>query len=64
MNKIRYGKRGAVGLLELNRPGKLNAIDAEMREELGKAAMEAIVEGLSAYGARFDTLGPSDSQVT
>ena len=44
-----------------------NAVDvaeAEMRKELGKAAMEAIVEGLSAYGARFDTLGPSDSQVT
>ena len=42
----------------------VDVAEAEMRKELGKAAMEAIVEGLSAYGARFDTLGPSDSQVT
>ena len=28
----------------------------EMRSELGKTAMDAILKGLAAYGAKFDTL--------
>ncbi|WP_246739976.1 MarR family winged helix-turn-helix transcriptional regulator [Bradyrhizobium aeschynomenes] len=31
--------------------------EAEMRKELGKAAMDVVLQALSAYGARFDTLG-------
>jgi hypothetical protein len=27
-----------------------------MRDELGKATMDAILKGLAGYGARFDTL--------
>jgi len=34
--------------------------EGEMRRELGKATMDAIVQGLSAYGARFDTLQKSE----
>ncbi|MGJ4951367.1 MarR family winged helix-turn-helix transcriptional regulator [Bradyrhizobium sp. HKCCYLS20291] len=34
----------------------VDVAEAEMRKELGKAAMDAIVQGLGAYGARFDTL--------
>jgi DNA-binding MarR family transcriptional regulator len=30
--------------------------EQEMRSELGKTAMDAILKGLKAYGARFDTL--------
>ncbi len=30
--------------------------EREMRKELGKAAMDVLVQGLSAYGAKFDTL--------
>ncbi|CCE01413.1 MarR family transcriptional regulator [Bradyrhizobium sp. STM 3809] len=37
----------------------VDVAEAEMRKELGKAAMDAIVDGLAAYGARFDTLGES-----
>nr|WP_041756302.1 MarR family transcriptional regulator [Bradyrhizobium sp. ORS 278] len=33
--------------------------EAEMRKELGKAAMDVIVDGLAAYGARFDPLQES-----
>jgi len=32
--------------------------EREMRRELGKARMDAIVQGLSAYGARHDALEP------
>lgn len=34
----------------------VDVAEAEMRKELGKAVMDAILQGLSAYGARFDTL--------
>lgn len=34
----------------------INAAEREMRAELGKATMDAILKGLAAYGARFDTL--------
>ncbi|MFC5322280.1 MarR family winged helix-turn-helix transcriptional regulator [Bradyrhizobium oligotrophicum] len=34
----------------------VDVAEAEMRKQLGKAAMEAIVQGLSVYGAQFDTL--------
>ncbi|MGJ4964940.1 MarR family winged helix-turn-helix transcriptional regulator [Bradyrhizobium sp. SZCCHNR1015] len=34
----------------------VDVAEAEMRKELGKAAMDAILQGLSAYGARFDAL--------
>jgi enoyl-CoA hydratase len=37
MNKIDYQAQGAVALLELNRPRKLNAIDSEMLDEIGHA---------------------------
>jgi DNA-binding MarR family transcriptional regulator len=30
--------------------------EREMRAELGKATMDAILTGLAAYGAEFDTL--------
>ncbi|UFZ08329.1 winged helix DNA-binding protein [Bradyrhizobium ontarionense] len=41
----------------------VDVAEREMRAELGKAAMDAIVQGLSVYGARFDALadGTSDS---
>ncbi|WP_316162876.1 MarR family winged helix-turn-helix transcriptional regulator [Bradyrhizobium sp. SZCCHNRI20481] len=34
----------------------VDVAEGEMRKELGKAAMDAILQGLQAYGARFDTL--------
>ncbi|MGJ4972489.1 MULTISPECIES: MarR family winged helix-turn-helix transcriptional regulator [unclassified Bradyrhizobium] len=34
----------------------VDVAEAEMRKEIGKAVMDAILQGLSAYGARFDTL--------
>ncbi|MGJ5180837.1 MarR family winged helix-turn-helix transcriptional regulator [Bradyrhizobium oligotrophicum] len=34
----------------------VDVAEAEMRKELGKAAMDAMLQALSAYGARFDTL--------
>ncbi|MGJ5152628.1 MULTISPECIES: MarR family winged helix-turn-helix transcriptional regulator [unclassified Bradyrhizobium] len=34
----------------------VDVAEAEMRKELGKVVMDAILQGLSAYGARFDTL--------
>jgi DNA-binding MarR family transcriptional regulator len=34
----------------------VDVAEQEMRSELGKTAMDAILKGLAAYGARFDTL--------
>jgi len=34
----------------------VEAAEHEMRRELGKPTMEAILNGLAAYGAQFDTL--------
>ncbi|GLH80632.1 transcriptional regulator [Bradyrhizobium sp. SSBR45G] len=34
----------------------VDVAESEMRQELGKATMDAIVQGLSAYGQRFDPL--------
>jgi DNA-binding MarR family transcriptional regulator len=34
----------------------VDVAEHEMRAELGKATMDAILKGLAAYGARFDTL--------
>ncbi len=34
----------------------VDVAEQEMRAELGKAAMEAILKGLAVYGAKFDTL--------
>lgn len=42
----------------------VDVAEREMRSELGKPAMSAILEGLAAYGAEFDTLEGRDSQVT
>ncbi|MGC2779915.1 MAG: MarR family transcriptional regulator [Bradyrhizobium sp.] len=39
----------------------VDVAEREMRAELGKAAMDAIVQGLSAYGARFDALAGAAS---
>lgn len=41
--------RDAVGIAE-----------QEMRAELGKATMEAILKGLAVYGAQFDTLDDAE----
>jgi DNA-binding MarR family transcriptional regulator len=34
----------------------VDVAEQEMRAELGKASMDAILKGLAVYGARFDTL--------
>ena len=34
----------------------VDVAEREMRTELGKAAMDTILKGLAAYGAKFDTL--------
>lgn len=34
----------------------VDVAEQEMRADLGKATMEAILRGLAAYGAKFDTL--------
>ena len=34
----------------------VDAAEQEMRTELGRAAMEAILKGLALYGAKFDPL--------
>ena len=34
----------------------VDVAEQEMRADLGKATMDAIVKGLAAYGAKFDTL--------
>jgi DNA-binding MarR family transcriptional regulator len=34
--------------------------EQEMRAELGKATMEAILKGLAVYGAQFDTLDDAE----
>lgn len=34
----------------------VDVAEAEMRKQLGKVTMDAMVQGLSAYGAQFDTL--------
>lgn len=34
----------------------VDVAEAEMRAELGKAAMDTILKGLATYGAKFDTL--------
>jgi hypothetical protein len=34
----------------------VDVAEQEMRIELGKATMDAIVRGLTVYGARFDSL--------
>jgi DNA-binding MarR family transcriptional regulator len=39
----------------------VDVAEREMRAELGKAAMDAIVQGLAAYGARFDALADGTS---
>ena len=38
----------------------VDVAEQEMRAELGKAAMEAILKGLALYGAKFDTLDDAD----
>jgi DNA-binding MarR family transcriptional regulator len=37
----------------------VDVAEQEMRSELGKATMDAILKGLAGYGARFDTLDDS-----
>jgi hypothetical protein len=34
----------------------VDVAEHEMRAELGKAAMDAILKGLAVYGAKFDSL--------
>jgi len=38
----------------------VDAAEQEMRAELGKSTMDAIVKGLAVYGARFDALEGGD----
>lgn len=38
----------------------VDVAEQEMRAELGKAAMDAILKGLAVYGAKFDTLDEDD----
>ena len=41
MERVLYERRGPIGLLTLNRPDKLNAVDAKMVAALGRALDEA-----------------------
>jgi DNA-binding MarR family transcriptional regulator len=38
----------------------VDVAEKEMRTELGKTAMDAILKGLAVYGAKFDTLEKED----
>jgi DNA-binding MarR family transcriptional regulator len=38
----------------------VDVAEQEMRSELGKTTMDAILKGLAAYGARFDSLEEED----
>lgn len=56
--RARIVKFTADGLLWLDAfRDAVDVAEREMRAELGKATMDAIVRGLADYGARFDTLG-------
>jgi DNA-binding MarR family transcriptional regulator len=55
--RARIVKFTPAGLIWLNAfRDAVDVAEREMRAELGKASMEAILKGLAAYGARFDTL--------
>jgi DNA-binding MarR family transcriptional regulator len=51
---VKFTRAGLVWLNALR--GAIDIAEREMRAELGKATMDAILKGLAAYGARFDTL--------
>jgi DNA-binding MarR family transcriptional regulator len=51
---VKFTRAGLVWLNALG--GAIDIAEREMRAELGKAAMDTILKGLAAYGARFDTL--------
>ncbi|MBR0715815.1 MarR family winged helix-turn-helix transcriptional regulator [Bradyrhizobium liaoningense] len=59
--RARIVKFTPAGLIWLNAfRDAVDVAEREMRAELGKASMEAILKGLAAYGARFDTLDDDD----
>jgi enoyl-CoA hydratase/carnithine racemase len=45
---VQYGRDGAVALIHLNRPERLNAVNTELTEELAAALARAIEEGARA----------------
>jgi DNA-binding MarR family transcriptional regulator len=47
--------RAGLGWLNAFRDA-IDAVEREMRAELGKTTMDTIFKGLAAYGAKFDTL--------
>ena len=55
--RARIVKFTRTGLIWLNAfRDAVDIAEREMRAELGKATMDAILKGLAAYGAMFDTL--------
>ena len=55
---VRFTRTGLNWLSALH--GAIDTAEREMRAELGKPAMEAILKGLAAYGAEFDALDEAD----
>jgi DNA-binding MarR family transcriptional regulator len=51
---VRFTSAGRIWLEEFR--DAVDVAEREMRAELGKSAMDTILKGLAAYGARFDTL--------
>ena len=51
---VRFTRAGLAWLDDFR--GAVDIAEREMRAELGKATMDAILKGLVAYGAKFDTL--------
>ena len=51
---VRFTRAGLVWLNAFR--DAVDIAEREMRAELGKATMDTILKGLSAYGAKFDTL--------
>jgi DNA-binding MarR family transcriptional regulator len=51
---VRFTRKGLVWLNALR--DAISIAEREMRAELGKTTMDTVLKGLSAYGAKFDTL--------